>query len=64
MCGSALHGTPAGTRWLSRSEKRPERAFGGTLCHSCTEYVLKLKSRVREGTMPLQDVEPTHRKYC
>lgn len=63
LCGNVLAGVPADTHRLAKSEKRAERVFGGMLCHLCTEQVLKLKSRVREGTMPLQDVEPTIRPY-
>jgi large subunit ribosomal protein L34e len=43
-CGKILHGIPKELpykmRNLSKSQKRPERIFGGTLCAYCTRREL------------------------
>ncbi|MCC6030801.1 MAG: 50S ribosomal protein L34e [Desulfurococcales archaeon] len=43
-CGSILSGVPrdpVDLRRLPKSMKRPERIFGGVLCHKCVEEILK-----------------------
>ena len=49
-CGKILHGIPIELpykmRNFSRSQKRPERIFGGTLCAACTKR--ELINRVRK----------------
>lgn len=30
---------------LSKSEKRPERIYGGYICHKCLEYLVKQTTR-------------------
>lgn len=48
-CGGILHGgsrlIPSSLGKLSASEKRVERMFGGQLCHSCLQEVLKASVR-------------------
>ncbi|MGC9148515.1 MAG: 50S ribosomal protein L34e [Sulfolobales archaeon] len=47
-CGAILGGVPrkpSEHRKLSKTMKRPERIFGGVLCHKCLEEVLKEKIR-------------------
>ena len=48
-CGSKLHGvaraTTAQLRKLSKTQKRPERAFGGVLCTKCMRKVLANQAR-------------------
>ena len=45
VCKKPLHGTPrardSGIAKLSRTEKRPERPFGGNLCSSCSRREIK-----------------------
>jgi len=45
VCKKPLHGVPiardAGMAKLSKSEKRPERPFGGNLCSSCSRREIK-----------------------
>lgn len=45
VCKRPLHGTPrardSGMAKLSRTEKRPERPFGGNLCSSCSRREIK-----------------------
>jgi large subunit ribosomal protein L34e len=43
-CGALLNGVPRDIRdlrVLPKSSKRPNRAFGGMLCHKCVEEIYK-----------------------
>ncbi len=43
-CGSTLNGVPREVkdlRRLPKSSKRPNRLFGGVLCHRCLDEILK-----------------------
>ena len=48
-CGSELHGMPRKSqkelRKLTRTEKRPQRIFGGYYCSACTREILRDKAR-------------------
>jgi large subunit ribosomal protein L34e len=48
-CGAILHGIPRGNAEdiskLSKTQKRPERPFGGVLCSKCLKDVLKYEVR-------------------
>ncbi len=48
-CGKPLHGMPrlhqADMRKLAKTEKRPERAFGGFYCSACTRELFREKAR-------------------
>jgi len=48
-CGKPLSGVPslraAGMRKLSKTEKRPERPYGGVLCPSCARKAIAEKAR-------------------
>ncbi len=45
ICGRPLAGVPrlrsVELRQLARTRKRPERIYGGVLCHECLEKLLK-----------------------
>ncbi len=45
ICGSPLNGVPrlipVKLRRLAKTEKRPERPYGGHLCHRCLTRLLK-----------------------
>jgi len=49
LCGQPLRGVPrlrpAEFRKLTKSQRRPERPFGGCLCHKC--LALEIKKAVR-----------------
>lgn len=49
-CGKVLHGIPRELpykmRNMSKSQKRPQRIFGGTLCSNCTKR--ELINRIRK----------------
>lgn len=40
ICGKFLHGVKSDNKF-SKTEKRPERIYGGTLCHECLENLIK-----------------------
>ncbi|BDC19354.1 50S ribosomal protein L34e [Acidianus sp. HS-5] len=45
-CGNPLNGVKINKVYLfSLSEKRPERPFGGYLCHKCLEDLIKMSVR-------------------
>ena len=49
LCGRVLNGVirgrPSFVRKFSKTEKRPERPYGGVLCAKCYREVLKLRIR-------------------
>lgn len=50
VCKKPLHGVPrvgaSQRRKLSKTQKRPSRAYGGYLCSSCTKEIFREKARV------------------
>ncbi len=48
-CGKELsgvaRGTPAQIHRLSKTQRRPQRPYGGVLCSSCTRNLIKEQSR-------------------
>ncbi|MBN1896927.1 MAG: 50S ribosomal protein L34e [Candidatus Aenigmarchaeota archaeon] len=50
-CRKPLHGVPTGTiaeiAKLGKTQKRPDRPFGGNLCSACTRAKMKLKNMER-----------------
>jgi large subunit ribosomal protein L34e len=44
-CGAVLKGIPRDVQGLSKTQKRPERPFGGVLCGSCMREEIKLRVR-------------------
>ncbi|MFO7710932.1 MAG: 50S ribosomal protein L34e [Candidatus Woesearchaeota archaeon] len=41
MCGVQLSGVPRDVSKCTKTQKRPERPFGGVLCSSCSRRVIK-----------------------
>lgn len=41
---------------LSKTQRRPERKFGGVLCANCTRGVIKFKTRLETGAISESDV--------
>ncbi len=60
ICGSKLNAVPnkrpSELGKLSKVEKRPERVFGGVLCHDCASQVLKNKARLASKVISKEDV--------
>jgi large subunit ribosomal protein L34e len=48
-CGEQMHGVPrlnaSEMKKLAKTEKRPERAYGGYYCSACTRQLFKEKAR-------------------
>jgi large subunit ribosomal protein L34e len=44
-CGGILKGVPRDVSGLSKSQKKPERPFGGTLCGGCMRNEMKSRAR-------------------
>ncbi len=67
LCASKLNAVPnrstANLGKLSKTQKRPERKFGGVLCANCTQEIIKEKSRISAGTLSKTDVDFRHHKY-
>ncbi len=67
VCSAKLNAVPsagvAGMRKLAKTEKRPERKFGGVLCSDCTRQIVKEKIRLQEGTISPAEIDLRHMKY-
>lgn len=68
LCGKPLHGVPHGrrpaqVRKLSKSERRPERLFGGVLCSECVRKVLDDAFYVKTGVKRMEEVDLKERKF-
>ncbi len=54
VCKKPLHGVPrglpVGMRKLAKTEKRPERAYGGYLCSACSRelFMEKIRGKFKE----------------
>lgn len=53
LCSARLHAVPkrsqGALRKLAKTQKRPQRVFGGVLCANCTRRVLMEKTRLKTG---------------
>lgn len=68
ICGRPLHGVPHGkrpsqVRKLSKTEKRPERIFGGVLCADCERKVIEIAFYVKIGAKDFSTVDIKLRPY-
>jgi len=67
LCRTRLHGVPRQAvghlAKLSKTEKRPERVFGGVLCANCTRDVLVDKARLQSGVLQEEDVPLTRLRF-
>ena len=65
LCGNRLHAVPkrgiAGMRKLAKTEKRPERVYGGILCSGCTRRLLKEKARLKTGVISADELPDLRR---
>src|SRR3989338_10376107 len=63
LCKGKLQAVPkrsvSGMRALAKTEKRPERGFGGVLCSNCTRSILVQKTRLNSGTLSRADIDFT-----
>ncbi|HID15448.1 MAG TPA: 50S ribosomal protein L34e [Candidatus Atribacteria bacterium] len=68
ICGAPLHGvphrkSPSKVRKLAKTERRPERVFGGVLCPGCTRRVLEEAFYAKRGAMDISNIDMRDRKY-
>jgi len=67
LCACILQAVPRKGRAqmakLSKTEKRPERVYGGVLCAGCAQQIVKEKTRLATGTLLRSEVPITHLKY-
>jgi len=67
ICKQVLHGKPRGRpveiRKLAKSERRPERPFGGMLCSKDTRMVLSYRVKLKHGLLKQGDVPISLRNY-
>jgi large subunit ribosomal protein L34e len=62
ICKEELKGTSCSPK-LSKTERRPERPFGGYLCQKCSEKVFIYKTRVMNNDMKISEVPMQFQKY-
>ncbi|BCS91008.1 MAG: 50S ribosomal protein L34e [Candidatus Micrarchaeota archaeon] len=62
VCGKELNGVGYKTSG-GKTRMRPERIFGGVLCHECVSEVLKYTSRVEQKEMKIDDIPIKYRGY-
>lgn len=48
---------------MAKTERRPERVFGGILCSGCAKRVVEEAFYVKRGVKDLSDVDIVDRKY-
>ena len=68
LCGRPLHGVPHGrrpsqVRKLAKTERRPERVFGGVLCADCARRVIELAFYVKTGVKRMEDIGIRERRF-
>lgn len=67
-CGSRLHGVPrkqgVELAKLSKTEKRPQRPFGGVLCGNCTRRLVKLEARLKHALTDASQADFRLLKYA
>ncbi|MDP2718061.1 MAG: 50S ribosomal protein L34e [Candidatus Micrarchaeota archaeon] len=67
MCDTRLFGVPrasrSAVRKLAKTERRPERMFGGVLCGNCTQHHIKTKARLSSGALSEKDVAIRERPF-
>ncbi|NUN11857.1 hypothetical protein HUU53_04410 [Candidatus Micrarchaeota archaeon] len=67
ISGSKLQGVPKRTvsqmKKLSKTQKRPERKFGGVLSHKIVAQLIKEKARLQTGVIGEDEVPITHLQY-
>ncbi len=67
ICNAVLHGMKRGTnseiRKVSKSQRRPARAFGGQLCTKCSRKILILRTKLRFGILAPEEIPLSLRDY-
>ena len=67
LCDKLLGGVPNPSHSklakLSKTQKRPQRIFGGTLCYTCLSQVVKDKVRLQQGLISQEDIDFRRLKF-
>jgi large subunit ribosomal protein L34e len=67
LCKGALggvpHRSPSALAKLAKTQKRPERPFGGVLCSGCLSQVIRDKVRLQQGLISKEDVDFRRLKF-
>jgi len=67
ICKEVLHGKPrvrpAEMKHLGKSERKPERPFGGMLCPQCSRLIMMYRAKVKYNVMSKDDVPISLRGY-
>lgn len=68
LCEKVMHGMPHGRKVsklgkMSRTEKRPEALFAGTLCNKCRLEALEEAIKVKVGIKKSSELDMEARKY-
>jgi len=67
ICKNELHGKPTGRPVeigrLAKSERRPERPFGGMLCSTDSRMILSYRAKLKHGTIKSEDVPISLRNF-
>lgn len=67
LCGAKLNAVPrAGVGEMAKyakTEKRPERKWGGVLCHKCTASVIRNSARIAAGRLARRDIDIRQLKF-
>jgi large subunit ribosomal protein L34e len=67
LCAGVLGGVPCRApsqlNKLAKTEKRPERPFGGVLCPKCLSQVIRDKVRLQQGIISKEDVDFRRLKF-
>ncbi len=67
ICGAELHGVirgrPSEVRKRAKSERRPERPFGGVLCSACTRKIVMLRVQLKFNEIRPEEIPISLRSY-
>ncbi|MEM0475278.1 MAG: hypothetical protein QW343_00575 [Candidatus Norongarragalinales archaeon] len=63
LCGALIHGVPRVRARLAKTEKRPQRLFGGVLCGACTALVVRDRVRLKSGVISREEVPLARLKW-
>ncbi len=67
ICEAELHGVargrPSEIRKLSKTERRPERPFGGVLCSNCMRKIIILRAQVKFKEVRPEEIPISLRSY-
>jgi large subunit ribosomal protein L34e len=63
LCGEKMRGVPRVRARLAKTEKRPERVFGGVLCGACVALVVRDRTRLKSGVASREEIPVARLKW-